>query len=214
MSPQMKTLVIRPDDVSLRPLDSSSPVALAEVSVCYDRDVLVDGGWVPRFPKVLDGSDDGALRVSVLANDDPAITEGSGFKICVRARLAPVQGLHAQPSSPYREVVITSSMAAEVSLANLPQPVSAPRWWQPGDVAGTEWTPASGVYLRYDSKSRSWVSVADLPADEQPSLWSSAYSADEVIIGGTSVVALEPGVYAVTSDGVSESSDGVVTVPA
>lgn len=214
MSPQMKTLVIRPDDVSLRPLDSSSPVALAEVSVCYDRDVLVDGSWVPRFPKVLDGSHDGALRVSVLANDDPSITEGAGFKICVRARLAPVQGLHAVVSAPYREVVITSSMPAEVRLADMPQPVSAPRWWQPGDVAGTEWTPANGVYLRYDSKSRSWVSVADLPADEQPSLWSSAYSADEVIIGGTSVVDIEPGVYAVTGDGVSESSDGVVTVPA
>lgn len=210
----MKTLVILPADISLSPLDSSSPVALAEVSVCYDRDVLVDGEWVPRFPKVLDATDDGALRVSVLASDDPAITEGAGFKVCVRARLQPVQGLHAVVSAPYREVVITSSMPAEVRLADMPQPVSAPRWWQPGDVAGTEWTPANGVYLRYDSKSRSWVSVADLPADEQPSLWSSAYSADEVIIGGASVVAIEPGVYAVTGDGVSESADGVVTVPA
>lgn len=210
----MKTLVVLPADISLSPLDSSSLVAHASISVAYDRDVLVDGSWVPRHPKILEATDDGALRVSVLANDDPAIVEGSGFKVCVRADLRPVVGLHGEHTSAYREVAITSSMANEVSLANLPQPVSAPRWWQPGDVAGTEWTPANGVYLRYDSKSRSWVSVADLPADEQPSLWSSAYSADEVIIGGTSVVELEPGVYAVTSDGVSESSDGVVTVPA
>ena len=90
----MKTLIIRPADVSLNPLGASSSVADARVSVVYDRDVWVGGQPVPRVPLIETSIPTDGLMVPVIASDDPSITDGAGFVIKVIVETSPRLGQH------------------------------------------------------------------------------------------------------------------------
>lgn len=120
-----KTLVIRLADLGLSPLGPESTVAVPEVSVGYDREVLVDGSWVPAVPKVLDSVGD-EMRVQVIANDDPGITKGADFGIKVTARLSPTRGMHGSETTHTRTVIIDSAKPDEVMLADLADAVPVP----------------------------------------------------------------------------------------
>ena len=119
MSPTMKTLLIRPTDISLNPLGASSNVADARVSVVYDRDVWVGGQPVPRVPLVSTSIPAGGLRVPVLASDDPSITEGAGFVIKVIVETAPRIGQHNEAGvSLARTIQVATADPDEIPLGS------------------------------------------------------------------------------------------------
>ena len=126
----MKTLIIRPADVSLNPLGAGSGTADATVSVVYDRDVWVGGQPVPRVPLVSTSIPAGGLRVPVLASDDPSITEGAGFVIKVVVETAPRIGQHNEAGvSLARTIQVVTADPDEIPLGSKPNmlSVSAPQ---------------------------------------------------------------------------------------
>lgn len=138
MSVKTKTLTINLADVGLSPLGGDSTVAGAEVSVCYDRPVSVDGKVIPRFPAVLDATG-GGWSCQVVANDDPAITSGAGFLTEVRARLSPRRGLHATEIDMPRRIVVASSDPDVVPLASKQEPFTLPSYVDPASLSGIAW---------------------------------------------------------------------------
>ena len=115
----MKTLIIRPADVSLNPIGADSNVADARVSVVYDRDVWVGGQPVPRVPLVETSIPAGGLRVPVLASDDPTITEGAGFVIKVVVETSPRIGQHNDAgTSLARTIQVVTADPAEIPLGS------------------------------------------------------------------------------------------------
>ena len=191
----MKNLVIRPADVSLNPLGDGSNVAGVEVTVAADRDVaLSDGTFIAGgVPIVATSMPTAGLRVPILANDDPSITMGAGFSLVVTARYSPRCGVHGRPQEMVRRIVITSADPADINFAAA-QPVrQVPFYMRPSEYV---------TYLE-NTLSR--------PLEEPP-VWATQHSDSEVAIGGNGVVAIEEGVFAVTGPGVTESSDGIVTI--
>ena len=125
----MKTLIIRPADVSLNPLGAGSSVADARVSVVYDRDVWVGGQPVPRVPLISTSIPTAGLRVPVLASDDPSITEGAGFVIKVVVETAPRTGEHNDMgTSLARTIQVVTADPDEIPLGSKPNltPVADP----------------------------------------------------------------------------------------
>lgn len=117
----MKTLIIRPADVSLNPLGAGSNVADARVSVVYDRDVWVNGQPVPRVPLVETTIPTTGLRVPVLASDDPSITEGAGFVIKVIVETTPRVGPHNDTGATLaRTIQVVTADPDEIPLGTKP----------------------------------------------------------------------------------------------
>lgn len=153
----MKTLLIRPADVSLRPLGGSSPVADVQVSVSYDRDVAVDGGLYAAggVPFVATSIPVEGLRVAVLANDDPSITSGAGFGITVDLLYLVRRGFHGQDVRKRRTVIITSISDDTVALGDAAEAVQLPPYISASDLTGIvrigdylmPVTPSQGTFI-------------------------------------------------------------------
>ena len=125
----MKTLIIRPADVSLNPIGADSNVADARVSVVYDRDVWVNGQPVPRVPLISTSISTAGLRVPVLVSDDPSITEGAGFVIKVVLETAPRIGQHNDIGTRLaRTIQVVTADPDEIPLGSKPNltPVADP----------------------------------------------------------------------------------------
>ena len=195
MSPTLKTLAIRPLDVGLVPLGATSGVADVEVTVTADRDVaLSDGTFIAGgVPIVATSMPTTGLSVPILANDDPNITTGAGFSLVVTARYSPRRGMHGRPQETMRRIVITSADPANINFADAKPVRQVPFYMRPSEYV---------TYLE-NTLSR--------PLEEPP-VWATQHSDSEVAIGGNGVVAIEEGVFAVTGPGVTESSDGIVTI--
>lgn len=131
----MKTLVIRPADVSLNPIGAGSSVADARVSVVYDRDVWVDGQPMPRVPLISTSIPTTGLRVPVLASDDPSITEGAGFVIKVVVETTTRIGQHNDSgTSLARTIQVVAADPDEIPLGSKPNLTPVPDPTQYADV--------------------------------------------------------------------------------
>lgn len=195
MSPTLKTLAIRPLDVGLAPLSATSGVADVEVTVSADRDVaLNDGSYIAGgVPIVATSMPSTGLKVPVIANDDPSITTGAGFSLVVTARYSPRIGEHGRPREMVRNIIITSADPDVVNFADAKPVRLVPYYMRPSEYV---------TYLE---------ATLSRPL-EAPPVWATQYSDSEVAIGGDGVAGIEEGVYSVTGPGVTESSDGIVTI--
>lgn len=135
MSATMKTLVIRPVDVSLVPLGAASNVADVEVTVTADRDVaLTDGAFIAGgVPIVATSMPSAGLKVPIIANDDPSITTGAGFSLVVTARYSPRRGQHRQRTELVRRILITSADPDVVNFADAKPVRLVPYYMRPSD---------------------------------------------------------------------------------
>ena len=170
----MKTLIIRPADVSLVPLGAGSNVADARVSVVYDRDVWTDGQPVPRVPLISTSIPTAGLRVPVLASDDPTITEGAGFVIKVVVETAPRIGQHNDAgTSLARTIQVVTADPAEIPLGSKSNLTVVPDPAQYADVmsaikAAAEAKAAAKAKLAAEYEKRAAKAAAEAPAATAP----------------------------------------------
>ena len=163
----MKTLIIRPADVSLNPLGAGSSVADARVSVVYDRDVWVDGQPVPRVPLVSTSIPAGGLRVPVLASDDPSITEGAGFVIKVIVETTPRIGPHNDSgTSLARTIQVVTADPDEIPLGSRPNLTAVPDPAQYADVMSAIMDAADAKAATARSEDAATLSASSAAASQ------------------------------------------------
>ena len=163
----MKTLIIRPADVSLNPLGAESNVADARVSVVYDRDVWVGGQPVPRVTLLETSISTAGLRVPVLASDDPSITEGAGFVIKVIVETTPRIGPHNDSgTSLARTIQVVAADPDEIPLGSKPNLTPVPDPTQYADVMSAIKAAAETKAAAAQVKASADGMVADVAASK------------------------------------------------
>lgn len=201
----MKTLIIRPADVSLNPLGDGSNVAGVEVTVAADRDVaLSDGTFIAGgVPIVATSMPTAGLRVPILANDDPNITTGAGFSLVVTARYSPRCGVHGRPQEMVRRIVITSADPAVVNFADTKPVRLVPYYMRPSEyVASLE---AQVAALERQVKSlQDEVAYLIAHGGTPPVTSPSTPDVTATDLGG--------GVLDLTGPGVTVNTDGTLTL--
>ena len=177
----MKTLVIRPADVSLNPLGAGSNVADARVSVVYDRDVWVDGQPVPRVPLISTSIPTTGLRVPVLASDDPSITEGAGFVIQVVVETTPRIGQHNDTgTSLARTIQIVTADPDEIPLGSKSNLTIVPDPAQYADVMSAITAAAAARSAAAQVKASAATMVADVAASKTAATQAASSAASMV----------------------------------
>lgn len=174
----MKTLIIRPADVSLNPLGAESSVADARVSVVYDRDVWVGGQPVPRVTLLETSISTAGLRVPVLVSDDPSITEGAGFVIKVIVETTPRIGPHNDSgTSLARTIQVVAADPDEIPLGSKPNltPVSDPM--QYADVMSAIKAAAETKAAAAQVKASADGMVADVAASKDAATQAASSAA-------------------------------------
>ena len=200
----MKTLIIRPADVSLNPLGAASNVADARVSIVYDRDVWANGQPVPRVPLVETTIPTAGLRVPVLASDDPSITEGAGFVIKVVVETTPRIGQHNNTGTRLvRTIQVVTADPAEIPLGSKSNLTVVPDPAQYADVMSAITAAAEAKAAAAQVKASAATMAADVAASKTAATQAASSAA----------AAAATDVAKVTSDvtAISKLASGYVT---
>ena len=200
----MKTLIIRPADVSLNPLGDGSSTADATVSVVYDRDVWVGGQPVPRAPLISTSIPTAGLRVPVLASDDPSITEGAGFVIKVVLETAPRIGQHNDTGTRLaRTIQVVTADPDEIPLGSKSNLTVVPDPAQYADVMSAITAAAEAKAAAAQVKTSADGMVADVAASKEAATQTAADLAATKQLAASMVGPTDAGVAQLTQSGPS-----------
>lgn len=177
----LRTLTVRPSDVTGAPLGSSSGVADVVVTAEYDRLVETDNGTriEPgiRTPLTRNPSN-GYWSIPLLPGDDPRIVTGAGVCVTIRVEAAPRQGRgrggHSSGGTVLGSKTIQMHVAdpASVSIADKESVVPIPPAQQVIDWAALE--AGSAAAVAKGDEAISIANGADDKADNAVTLAAAA----------------------------------------